>query len=92
MAATMEGFLEFIGGDQGVDARDVHLHDAAGADVEVADFAVAHLAVGQADEVLAGADEGVGILAQQLVVGGLAGQSDGVVGGFSAVAPSVEDG
>ena len=29
---------------------------------------------------------------EQLVVGGLAGQSDGVVGGFSTVAPSVKDG
>ena len=39
-----------------------------------------------------GANEGVWKLAQQLVVGGLAGQGDGVVGGFSAVTPSVEDG
>ena len=29
---------------------------------------------------------------QQLVVGGLASQGDGVVGGFSAITPSVEDG
>jgi hypothetical protein len=85
-------FLEFAGGNLGVNAGDVHLHDASGADVEVADFAVAHLSVGQSDEMLAGADEGIGKLAQQLVVGGLAGQGDGVVGGFGAVAPSVEDG
>ena len=83
---------EFAGGDLRVDAGDVHLHDAAGADVEVADFAVAHLAVGQADEVLRGANQGVGKLAQQLVVGGLAGQRDGVVGGFGAITPSIEDG
>jgi len=37
MAATMEGF---------------RLNDAARAEVEMADFAVAHLSVGQADEVL----------------------------------------
>ena len=84
--------MELVGGDQRVDARDVHLHNAACADVQVADFAVAHLPVGQADEVLGGADERVGKLAQQLVVGGLSGQRDGVVGGFSAVAPSVKDG
>ncbi len=84
--------LEFVFRDELVDAGDVHVDDAAGAEIEVADFAVAHLAVGQADEVLGGADEGVGILAEQLVVGGLAGEGDGVVGGFGAVAPSVEDG
>ena len=36
-------------GDQQFDARDVHVHDAAGADVQMADFAVAHLSFGQAD-------------------------------------------
>ena len=34
-----------------LNARAVHVHDAAGADVEVADFAVAHLAVRQADRI-----------------------------------------
>ena len=75
-----------------VDAGDVHAHNASSADVEVADFAVAHLSVGQADEVVGGLNQGVGKLAQQLVVGGLACQRDGVVGRFSAIAPSVEDG
>ena len=84
--------LELAGRNQRVDARDVHLHDAPGADVQVAHFAVAHLPVGQADEVLRRADQRVGKLAQQLVVGGLARQRDGVVGGFGAIAPSVEDG
>ncbi len=85
-------FLEFAGSDHRVDARDVHLHDAAGADVEVADFAVAHLPVGQSDEVVGGLDQRVGKFAQQLVVGGLARERDGVVGGFGAIAPSIEDG
>ena len=85
-------FLEFAGGDGHVDARDVHLHDAAGANVQMAHFAVAHLAVGQADKMFRRANERVGKLAQQLVVRGLAGQGDGVVGGFGAIAPSVEDG
>ena len=75
-----------------VDAGDVHVHNAAGADVEVADFAVAHLSIGQADEMVGGLNQGVGKLAQQLVVSGLACQRDGVVGGFSAITPSVEDG
>jgi hypothetical protein len=84
--------LELVFGDQLVDAGDIHVNDAASAEVEMADFAVPHLAVGQADEVLRRADKGVGILAEELVVGGLAGESDGVVGGFSTVAPSVKDG
>ena len=79
-------------GDGGVDAGHVHADDAAGAEVEVADFAVAHLAVGEADEVLAGADEGVGVVAQERVVGGFAGEGDGVAVGVGAVTPAVEDG
>ena len=67
--------LELAGRNLRVDARDVHLHNAAGADVQVAHFAVAHLPVRQADKVLGGADQRVGKLAQQLVVGGLASQA-----------------
>ncbi len=83
---------ELAGVDGVVDAGDVHADDAAGAEVEVADFAVAHLAVGQADVVVAGVDEGVGVLAEEAVVGGLAGEGDGVAVGFGAVAPAVENG
>jgi hypothetical protein len=36
---------ELIVGDEEVDAGDVHLHDAPGAEIEMADFAVAHLTV-----------------------------------------------
>ena len=78
--------------DGGVDAGHVHVDDAAGAEVEMADFAVAHLAFGEADEVLAGADEGVGVFAEEVVVGGLTGEGDGVAVGVGAVAPAVEDG
>ena len=70
---------------------DIHVDDAAGADVEVADFAVAHLPVGQADVRAAGLDERVGILAQQPVIGRLARERDGVGLGFGAVSPAVED-
>ena len=58
----------------------------------MADFGVAHLAVGEADEVLGGAEEGVGVLAEELVVDGFAGQSDGVAVGLGAVTPAVKDG
>ena len=36
-----------------VNARDVHLHNAPRADIQVAHFAVAHLPVGQTDKMLA---------------------------------------
>jgi len=92
---------EFVGADQGgvgvegavedggVDAGHVHADDAAGTEVEVADFAVAHLAVGEADEVLAGTEEGVGVVAEEAVVGGFAGLGDGVAVGLGAISPAV---
>ena len=36
----------------GVDAGDIHADDAAGAQVEVADLAVAHLSIRETDEVV----------------------------------------
>lgn len=84
----VEGAVE----DGGVDAGHVHVDDAAGTEVEVADFAVAHLPVGEADEVFAGAEEGIGVVAEERVVGGLAGLGNGVAVGLGAVTPSVEDG
>ena len=51
-------FLEVAILDRLVDAREVLVNDAAGAQVEVADFAVAHLAGGQADIQAAGAQGG----------------------------------
>jgi hypothetical protein len=83
---------EFVVGDERVDAGNVHAHNAACADIQMADFAVAHLAVWQADEMFASANEGVGIFREELVVGGLAGQRDSVVCCVRAVTPSVEDG
>ena len=55
-----------------IDAGDIHVHDAPCSDVEMAHFTVAHLPFRQSDEGAAGVNEGVGILAQQAVVGGLA--------------------
>ena len=36
---------EFTGGNHHVDARDVHLDDASGSDIQMADLAIAHLAI-----------------------------------------------
>lgn len=57
----------------------------------MADFRVAHLAVGQANKVIAGMEQSVGVLAEKLVVSGFAGLCNGVAMGLGAVAPAVED-
>src|SRR5580698_1437083 len=74
-----------------LDAGAVHVHNASGADVEVADFAVAHLTVRQTNILAAGVNQRVRIFAQQAVVGRLAGQCNGVGFGFDAVSPAVKD-
>ena len=83
---------EFARGDGQVNAGDVHIDDAAGADVEMADFAVAHLPLGQADVGAGGVHEGVGEFFQQFIPGGLAGERDGVGLPLGAVAPAIQDG
>ena len=97
-AAAFHGFeeqrlaLEFAAGDELVDARDVHVHDASGADIQVADFAIAHLSFGQADGGAGSLNQRVGKFLEQAVVVRLAREGDGVALGFGAVAPAVEDG
>ena len=82
---------EFSVLDHLIDAGDVHVNDATGADVEMSDFAVAHLAFGQADKRAAGVNQRVGIFAQQAVINRLARKGDGIGFGFGAVTPAVED-
>jgi hypothetical protein len=84
--------VELFVGDEEIDARDVHVDDTAGADVKVADFAVAHLALGEADGGAGGVDESVGKFAEEFVVVGFAREGDGVAFGFGAESPAVEDG
>ncbi len=78
--------------DHQIDARDVHVHDAPGANVEVADLAVPHLPLGQSHERPAGMNQRVGILAQQPVIRRLARQRNGVGLGFGPISPAVENG
>ena len=59
-------------GNCDVNARDIHVYDAAGAQIQVANFGVAHLAVRQANEVVAGPDECVWEIAKKAIVIGLA--------------------
>ena len=66
MACLKSGTLRicFVGDEQ-IDAGHVHVDDAACADVEVADFAVAHLAVGEADGGAGSVNQRVGEIFEQ---------------------------
>jgi hypothetical protein len=78
--------------DHPVDAGDVHLDDAAGADVEMADFGVAHLAIGEADGFATRMDERIGEVPDEGVEDRRVGGEDGVALDGCGVAPAVEDG
>src|ERR1700729_2528342 len=84
--------LEFAAGDELVNARDVHVHDSAGADIQMADFTIAHLSFGEADGGAGSVDERVGKIFEEAIVIWFAREGDGVAFGFGAVAPAVEDG
>ena len=77
--------------DHQLDARGIHVHNSTRADIQMSDFAVAHLTIRQPDIRAAGLNQRVGILAQQAVVNRLAGERDGVGFGFGSVSPAVED-
>ena len=77
--------------DHQVDTRDVHVHNASGANIQMADFTIAHLAFGQPDKRPAGVDQSIWILAQQPVIGRLARERNSVGLGFGAVSPAIED-
>src|SRR5437667_1409330 len=84
-------FEEFAILDHQFDPRRIHVDDAAGADIQVSDFAVAHLIVRQPHVLAAGVNQRIGIFAEEPVVNRLASKGDGVSFGFGAVAPAVED-
>ncbi len=74
-----------------VDARDVHHRDAAGAKVQVADFAVSHLSRRKADVGTAGADDVVRVRREEGVEPRCLGEADGVVGGLFPFTETVEN-
>jgi hypothetical protein len=74
-----------------VDARQVLLDDGAGAEVQVADLAVAHLALGQPDGGAAGLELRVRVARPEVVEDRRARQVDGVAGPGRREAPAVED-
>ncbi|MNV82321.1 hypothetical protein D3C71_1760470 [compost metagenome] len=69
---------ELAGGDRPVDAREVLVHHAAGAEVHVAHFGVAHLPLGQADGGPRGGDPAMRKALQQAVQGRRARRGQGV--------------
>ena len=77
--------------DHEIDLGDVHVDHAACANVEVADFAVAHLPGGQADKASAGMDQGVGKLGQQAIVVRLPRQRNRIGRGRRSITPAIED-
>src|SRR5580700_3207823 len=82
---------EFARPNQIVDARDVHVHHAARADVQVAHFAIAHLAIGQADEMIRSMKQRVRKLRQQLVVRGFTGQRNRIGELLRTVTPAIQN-
>src|SRR3981081_3055322 len=82
---------EFAVPNHQLNPRTVHMHDASGADIEMADLAIAHLIVRQTDVWATGMNERIGILAGQTVVSGLTGESDRVGRGFGAITPAVKN-
>ena len=83
---------KLAGGDELIDARAVHVDDAASADIQVADFAIAHLSDGKANGGAGSSNQGVGKIPEDAVVVGLARESDRVAVGFGPIAPAIENG
>ena len=70
---------------------EVLVHDAAGAEVHMADLGVAHLPVRQAHVHAAAGDQTMGLGGAQVIVHRRVGSVDGVVLGAVAVAEAIED-
>jgi hypothetical protein len=83
---------EFAAGNELIDPRDVHLDDAAGPDVKMSHFAVAHLAFGKSDGRSRCLDERVREFLEQTVVIRFAGECDGVPFRFGPITPAIEYG
>ena len=96
LAAALHGFLkqrnliQGLVGHQQINLGDIHVHDAACSDVHVADFAVAHLSVGQADGRARSLNEGIREILDEPVVGGLLCERYGVALGIRAIATSIQ--
>jgi hypothetical protein len=77
--------------DRLVHAHQVLEEHAAGADRQVPDLGVAHLARGKADRLAGGLQGRVRVLGPELVEDGRLGQLDGVARARRSQAPTIED-
>ena len=82
---------KFAGFNRMFNFRVILIHHAAGADVHVADFGIAHLPRGQAHHFFRSVDNGVRVLTPQKIPVRLARLANGVVVAFLAVAEAVEN-
>src|SRR5258708_915888 len=83
---------EFARRNHLIDSRDVHVDHASRADIQMPDFTVAHLPLGQSHKRSRGVDQCVRKIAQQRIVGGLARGRDGVALGSGRKSPTIQNG
>lgn len=83
--------MEFTFAHGLVDAREFLIDDSSGADIEVTDFGVAHLAFWQSHRFTISDEFVVGVFLMEVIDERRIGLSEGVSGGYLAVPPSVED-
>ena len=82
---------DLAAGDGVADARQVLHHDAAGADIEMADLGIAHLPVRQADIFARGAQKAVRTGRPQPIECRRFGLADGVIGGVVPPTPAIQN-
>jgi len=85
-------FRESVVANHPIQPCNVHLNNAAGADIQVADFAVTHLAIGQADRFARGMNQSVRVVAQEAVEHRGVRRAHRVALDGEGVPPSVENG
>ena len=76
--------------DRFADAHEVLHHDAAGAEVQVSDFAVAHLSLGKPDRAAGRLEQRPRVSRDERVPGRGVRQRDGVALALGAISPAVE--
>ena len=82
--------IELLVGNQQIDARDVHVHDAARPNIHVAHFAVAHLPLRQSDRRPGSLDQRVGKFLHQRVIIRFPRERNRVALRLRSISPSIQ--
>src|ERR1700689_3169746 len=96
-SAARHGFEEnqvlkkFAVANHQVEAGAIHVNHAARTNIQMADFAVAHLPIGQADPFAGSVDQRVRETFQEVVIIRLACEGDSVAFRFGAETPAIQD-